>query len=91
MKRHKRYYIFYFIVIALIITMLAIPLSQPVMNQREAIVVIDAGHGGFDGGAQGRLYGVKEDGLNLSRITSYNVCYTKLLRSKRRRDHALSA
>ncbi len=66
MKRHKRYYIFYFIVIVLIITMLAIPLSQPVMNQREAIVVIDAGHGGFDGGAQGRLSGVKEDGLNLS-------------------------
>ncbi len=29
-------------------------------------VVIDAGHGGQDGGAVGRITGVKEDGINLS-------------------------
>jgi len=66
MKRHKRYLIYIFIVIVLIASLLAIPLSQPVMSQRDTVILIDAGHGGFDGGAEGRLTGVKEDGLNLS-------------------------
>jgi len=66
MKRHKRYVIYFFIVIVLIAALLAIPLSQPVMSQRDTVIVIDAGHGGFDGGAEGRLTGVKEDGLNLA-------------------------
>ncbi len=68
MTRNKRHliYIFIFIVIVLIVSVLLIPLSQPVMNQRDTVVVIDAGHGGFDGGAVGRLTGIKEDGLNLS-------------------------
>ncbi len=66
MKSHKRYLICFFIIILLIVTFLAIPLSQPVMCKRDTVIVIDAGHGGFDGGAEGRLTGVKEDGLNLS-------------------------
>ncbi len=66
MKRNKRYLIYIFIVFVLIVTLLLIPLSQPVMNQKDTVIVIDAGHGGFDGGAEGRLTGVKEDGLNLS-------------------------
>jgi N-acetylmuramoyl-L-alanine amidase len=66
MKRNKRYLIYFIIVIALIVTLLVIPLSQPVMSQRDTVIVIDAGHGGFDGGAEGRLTGIKEDGLNLA-------------------------
>lgn len=66
MKRNKRYLIYIFIVIILFVTLLLIPLSQPTMNQRDTVIVIDAGHGGFDGGAEGRLTGVKEDGLNLA-------------------------
>jgi N-acetylmuramoyl-L-alanine amidase len=66
MKRNKRYLIYFIIVIALIVTLLVIPLSQPVMSQRDTVIIIDAGHGGFDGGAEGRLTGIKEDGLNLA-------------------------
>lgn len=66
MKRNKRYLIYIFIVLILFVTLLLIPLSQPALNQRDTVIVIDAGHGGFDGGAEGRLTGVKEDGLNLN-------------------------
>ena len=65
MKSKKRYLIYFLIVIALIASLIAIPLSQPVMKQRDAVIVIDAGHGGFDGGAVSPN-GVKEDGLNLA-------------------------
>ncbi len=65
MKSKTRYLIYFLIVVALIASLIAIPLSKPVMKQSDAIVVIDAGHGGFDGGAVGPG-GVKEDTLNLS-------------------------
>lgn len=65
MKRKGRYLIYFLIVIVLIASLIAIPLSKPVMNQRDIIIVIDAGHGGFDGGAVSPN-GVKEDALNLS-------------------------
>ena len=65
MKRKRRYLIYFLIVIVLIASLIAIPLSKPVMNQKDIIIVIDAGHGGFDGGAVSPN-GVKEDGLNLS-------------------------
>ena len=39
--------------------------NQPVMGMAKYTVVIDAGHGGLDGGAVGRLTRVREDGLNL--------------------------
>lgn len=65
MKHKIRYFIYFLIVVILIIALLSVPMSQPVMNQRDTVIVIDAGHGGFDGGAEGRLTGVKEDELNL--------------------------
>ncbi|MFA5675218.1 MAG: N-acetylmuramoyl-L-alanine amidase [Christensenellales bacterium] len=56
------------LIIAGIITGLfkAEPAVQTAFNGQKPVVVIDAGHGGFDGGAVGRVTGVKEDGLNLS-------------------------
>jgi N-acetylmuramoyl-L-alanine amidase len=36
------------------------------MQTPKGTIVIDAGHGGFDGGAVGRVSGVHEDGLNLA-------------------------
>lgn len=65
MKRNGRYLIYFLIIVVLIASLLAIPLSKPVMKQRDAIIVIDAGHGGFDGGAVSPN-GVKEDSLNLA-------------------------
>ena len=61
----KRYIICCFIVavIVAIVLMLA-PESQSVMRVSKPTVVIDAGHGGVDGGAVGRTTGVREDGLN---------------------------
>lgn len=43
----------------------SIPVTET-LNQQKPIIVIDAGHGGFDGGAVGRYTGVKEDGINLA-------------------------
>jgi len=62
----KRYIICCFMVaiIVAIVLMLA-PESQSVMRVSKLTVVIDAGHGGIDGGAVGRKTGVREDGLNL--------------------------
>ncbi len=65
MKRSRRYLIYFLIVIVLIASLIALPLSEPAMKQRDAVIVIDAGHGGFDGGAVSPN-GVKEDGLNLA-------------------------
>ncbi len=66
MKRTMRYIICFFIIAALVAALWLIPFSSPAINQNKGIVVIDPGHGGFDGGATGRLTNVKEDMLNLS-------------------------
>ena len=67
MDRTVRYIIF-FIVVALVILILLsmIPQAQQTLGQARTVIVIDAGHGGFDGGATGRLTGVHEDTLNLA-------------------------
>ncbi len=65
MTRNLRYLIYFLIIVLLIVSLLAIPLSKPVMNSKDRIIVIDAGHGGFDGGAVSPN-GVREDRLNLS-------------------------
>jgi N-acetylmuramoyl-L-alanine amidase len=66
MRHTKRYIVCFFIVAAIVaIVLLLLPESQSVMGVAKYTVVIDAGHGGLDGGAVGRLTGVREDGLNL--------------------------
>ena len=61
-------YIIFFLVLAAVaaVLFLMIPESVAVMSESENIIVIDAGHGGFDSGAIGRFSGVHEDGLNLA-------------------------
>ena len=56
MKRTRRYIVFLILVSA----------ARPAMRASKGTVVIDAGHGGFDGGAVGKTTGVREDGLNLA-------------------------
>ncbi|MDD5017093.1 MAG: N-acetylmuramoyl-L-alanine amidase [Eubacteriales bacterium] len=67
MKHISRYVIF-FLAVAVVVTvlLLMVPETVPVMNQCKDIIIIDAGHGGFDSGAIGRYSGVHEDILNLA-------------------------
>ena len=44
----------------------SLPASGPEEIKRAFIVVVDAGHGGIDGGAEGSKTGIAEAGLNLS-------------------------
>ncbi len=66
MKNARRYMIF-FILVAVVASLLVLmpDAAEPVMRTSKATIVIDAGHGGFDGGAVGQT-GVKEDGINLA-------------------------
>ena len=67
MSRVVRYIIFLIIVaVVVMILLLMMPKAQPTTNQSHIVIVIDAGHGGFDGGATGHITKVKEDGLNLA-------------------------
>ena len=66
MKNAQRYMIF-FIVLAVAISLILLPqAAQPAMRTSKGTIVIDAGHGGFDGGATGKLTGVHEDAINLA-------------------------
>lgn len=66
--KHATRYIVCFFVVAIIGALALLLLSEDTaaMSGGKAVVVIDAGHGGFDGGAVGRLTNVREDGLNLA-------------------------
>jgi N-acetylmuramoyl-L-alanine amidase len=65
MKGTRRYIIF-FIVVSVIAALLLVPqAAQPAMRVSKGTVVIDAGHGGFDGGAESDS-GVSEAGINLA-------------------------
>ncbi len=67
MKKRNRYMVYFLIVAALLSALLLLgPASAQVMRQSRGIIVIDAGHGGFDAGASGRITKVREDVLNLS-------------------------
>lgn len=67
MKKRNRYMIYFLIVSTLVAVVLFLdPASAQVMRQSRGTIVIDAGHGGFDAGASGRVTKVREDGLNLS-------------------------
>ncbi len=66
MKNSTRYIVFFIIVFIIFgFILLLLPQDRAAISTARFTVVIDAGHGGFDGGAVGRLTGVKEDGLNL--------------------------
>lgn len=66
MKNTTRYIVFFVIVVLIAgIIILLMPEDRAAISSARFTVVIDAGHGGFDSGAVGRLTGVKEDGLNL--------------------------
>jgi len=65
---------------------LGAPESAQVLRQSKGTVVIDAGHGGFDGGAVGKLTNIKEDVLKLIvaqklkalfEMNGYNVIMTR--------------
>lgn len=61
-------YVIYFFILAIVVTILLVlmPKTTQVINQNKCIIVIDAGHGGFDSGAIGRFSNVREDVLNLA-------------------------
>lgn len=64
----KLRYIVYFL-IAIIVgaaSLITLPQTIAVMNLTKEIIVIDAGHGGFDSGAIGRYTKVHEDDINLA-------------------------
>ena len=44
-------------------------------NVSSGTVVLDAGHGGIDGGVKGRLTGVKESDLNLEIVKELSACF----------------
>jgi len=66
--KHFYRYVIYFFIAAIVVSVLLLPIvkTQQVISQSKGIIVIDAGHGGFDGGAIGRFTKVREDELNLA-------------------------
>ena len=67
MKRVIRYIVFFIVVGLVILLLISLTTgSESAMRQCSAIIVIDAGHGGFDGGAIGRFTNVHEAGLNIA-------------------------
>lgn len=72
-KRMRKYlslltaFFYLFLVTVSVLLCVNSPLGQTVMSaQKRLSVVIDAGHGGIDGGVTGKTTGVKESDLNLS-------------------------
>lgn len=67
MKIRNRYMVFFLVVSFVIaVLILANSASAQVMRQSRGTIVIDAGHGGFDAGASGKVTKVREDVLNLA-------------------------
>ncbi len=77
--KHATRYIVCFFVVAIIGALALLLLSEDTaaMSGGKAVVVIDAGHGGFDGGAVGRLTNVREDGLNLAVALKLKALFEK--------------
>lgn len=76
MKHAQRYMIF-FVIVAVVLAMLLLPqAAQTTMRTSKGTVVIDAGHGGFDGGASGKS-GIHEDGINLAVAKKLQVLFEK--------------
>ena len=68
---------------------LAASVTSNAQNRKIGIntVVIDAGHGGYDGGAVGRVSGIPEKGLNLDVAQKLRM----LLENQGARDDRLGA
>ena len=77
MKRAYRYIIYFLIVVIVAagVLLLTMPDAVPAISESDTLIVIDAGHGGFDSGAIGRFSGVHEDGLNLSVAQKLEVLF----------------
>jgi N-acetylmuramoyl-L-alanine amidase len=87
MIKRNRYMVYFLIISVIAATILILkPASAEVMRQSKGVIVLDAGHGGFDAGASGRITKVREDILNLSvakklqrlfEINGYTVVMTR--------------
>lgn len=67
MKIRNRYMVFFLSVSFIVAVLLLMnSVSTQAMRQSRGTIVIDAGHGGFDAGASGKLTKVREDVLNLA-------------------------
>jgi N-acetylmuramoyl-L-alanine amidase len=67
MKKRNRYMVYFLFISALLSALLFLdPASVQVIRQSRGIIVIDAGHGGFDAGASGKITKVREDVLNIA-------------------------
>jgi len=78
MKNARRYMIF-FIAVAIVASLLVLlpEAARPAMRTSKGTIVIDAGHGGFDGGAIGRLTGAREDIINLAVAQKLQALFEK--------------
>ena len=77
MKHAHRYIMIFFVAAAAVAAMLLLPqAAQPAMRTPKGTIVIDAGHGGFDGGATGKS-GIHEDGLNLAVAKKLQTLFEK--------------
>jgi N-acetylmuramoyl-L-alanine amidase len=58
----------FFLTVSIIVAVLLLvnSVSAQVMKQHRGTIIIDAGHGGFDAGASGKVTKVREDVLNLA-------------------------
>ncbi len=77
MKHAQRYIMIFFVIAAVVTAMILLPqVAQPAMRTPKGTIVIDAGHGGFDGGASGKS-GIHEDGLNLAVAQKLEALFEK--------------
>jgi N-acetylmuramoyl-L-alanine amidase len=68
MRQMQRYMVLFFVaaMVAAILLLPSVTGDLSAMQTPKGTIVIDAGHGGFDGGATGRATGIPEDGINLA-------------------------
>jgi N-acetylmuramoyl-L-alanine amidase len=67
MKHTFRFIVCFFVIAIISVVLISLFFdAKPVMREIKTVVVIDAGHGGFDSGAIGRITQVREDVLNLA-------------------------
>lgn len=73
-KRRLNFFIVFFITFSLMLTPLKLAETVSSIGFETGVVVIDAGHGGIDGGVTGKRTGVKESELNLDVCKKISDC-----------------